>query len=175
VLTVASSMPVRDLEWFGGRQARTHANRGANGIDGVISTALGRAFDGRPSVVLVGDLAFVHDSNALVGLAQRALDLRVVVVDNNGGGIFSFLPQATTLDPSDFEQLFGTPIGTDIIGLSAAHGLPARSVTSADELAEQLDVPGPWVARVPSDRRHNVTVHDELHAAVAAALGSAAI
>ncbi len=68
-LTVASSMPIRDLEWFGGPRARAHANRGANGIDGVVSTALGRALAGRTSVVLIGDLAFVHDSNALVALA----------------------------------------------------------------------------------------------------------
>ncbi len=66
-LVVASSMPVRDLEWFGGARARAHANRGANGIDGVVSTALGRALTGRTTVVWVGDIAFVHDSNALVG------------------------------------------------------------------------------------------------------------
>ena len=67
-LVVASSMPVRDLEWFGGPAARAHANRGANGIDGVISTALGRALSGHPTVVLLGDIAFAHDSNALMGL-----------------------------------------------------------------------------------------------------------
>jgi 2-succinyl-5-enolpyruvyl-6-hydroxy-3-cyclohexene-1-carboxylate synthase len=171
VLTVASSMPVRDLEWFGGRQAHAHANRGANGIDGVMSTALGRALDGRPSVVVVGDLAFVHDSNALVGLVQRSADLRIVVVDNDGGGIFSFLPQASTLDPSDFEQLFGTPLGTDIIGLARAHGVSAHTIDTAAELTERLAVPGPWVARVASTRAANVGVHDALHAAVAAALG----
>ena len=65
-LVVASSMPVRDLEWFGGPRRDAHANRGANGIDGVVSTALGRALTGTPTVVLVGDIAFVHDSNALV-------------------------------------------------------------------------------------------------------------
>jgi len=170
VLTVASSMPVRDLEWFGGPGARAHANRGANGIDGVISTALGRALDGTPSVVILGDLAFVHDSNALVGLAQRSVDLRVVVVDNDGGGIFSFLPQATALDTADFEQLFGTPLGTDVVAVATAHGIQARTVTSTDELAAQLRVPGPWVVRVGSDRARNVAVHDDLQAAVAAAL-----
>ncbi|MDX2380175.1 MAG: 2-succinyl-5-enolpyruvyl-6-hydroxy-3-cyclohexene-1-carboxylic-acid synthase [Acidimicrobiia bacterium] len=171
VLTVASSMPVRDLEWFGGRSARAHANRGANGIDGVMSTALGRALDGAPSVVVVGDLAFVHDSNALLGLGQRSNDLRVVVVDNDGGGIFSFLPQATALDTANFELLFGTPLGTDVVRLAAAHGLAARTVTSPAELAAQLAVQGPWVVRVPSERTRNVAVHDELHSAVAAVLG----
>ena len=169
-LTVASSMPIRDLEWFGGPQARAHANRGANGIDGVTSTALGRALAGRPSVVLLGDLAFVHDANALIGLAARGADLRIVVVDNDGGGIFSFLPQATTLPHDRFEQLFGTPLDVDTVALATAHGLEARSVERADELVEQLAVPGPWVATIPSDRARNVVVHDVLHAAVVAAL-----
>jgi 2-succinyl-5-enolpyruvyl-6-hydroxy-3-cyclohexene-1-carboxylate synthase len=169
-LTVASSMPVRDLEWFGGSNARAHANRGANGIDGVVSTGLGIALGGAPMVVLVGDLAFVHDSSALVGLADRHIDLRIVVVDNDGGGIFSFLPQASALDPARFEQLFGTPLGVDIVALAAAHGLESRSVETADELRTQLSVPGPWVACVPSDRRRNVTVHEAIHAAVVAAV-----
>jgi 2-succinyl-5-enolpyruvyl-6-hydroxy-3-cyclohexene-1-carboxylate synthase len=171
VLTVASSMPVRDLEWFGGRSARAHANRGANGIDGVVSTALGRALCGTPSVVLIGDLAFVHDSNALVGLAARYADLRIVVVDNDGGGIFSFLPQASELPRQRFEQLFGTPLGADVVALAAAHGVRGRTVETASELADQLVLPGPWLARVASDRAANVVVHDSLHGAVAEALG----
>lgn len=169
-LTVASSMPVRDLEWFGGRNARAWANRGANGIDGVTSTALGRALGDRPSVVLLGDLAFVHDSNALVGLAQRGADLRIVVIDNDGGGIFSFLPQADALSVERFEQLFGTPLHVDVVALATAHGLDARSVERKAELVDQLGVPGPWVACVPSDRAHNVAVHDALHGAVVLAV-----
>jgi 2-succinyl-5-enolpyruvyl-6-hydroxy-3-cyclohexene-1-carboxylate synthase len=171
VLTVASSMPVRDLEWFGGSKAVAHANRGANGIDGVLATALGRASRGRPSIVLIGDLAFVHDSNALIGLGARGADLRVVVVDNDGGGIFSFLPQATELPTERFEQLFGTPLGTDVVALAAAYGIPASTITTPERLAEQLAVTGPWVARVPSDRAANVGVHEALHGAVARALG----
>lgn len=170
-LVVASSMPVRDLEWFGGRRARAHSNRGANGIDGVISTALGRALTGRPTVVLVGDIAFVHDSNALIALAGRDVDLRIVVVDNGGGGIFSFLPQASELSPERFEQLFGTPHGTDIEALAAAHGLQAATVATAGELADAVRGPGPSVARVVSDRAENVRVHERLQRAVAATLG----
>jgi 2-succinyl-5-enolpyruvyl-6-hydroxy-3-cyclohexene-1-carboxylate synthase len=171
-LTVASSMPVRDLEWFGGRRARAHANRGANGIDGVTSTALGIALAGGPSFVLLGDVAFVHDSSALVGLADRGVDLRIVVIDNDGGGIFSFLPQASALDHDRFEQLFGTPLGVDTVALAAAHGLESRSVETVEELAHQLAVPGPWVACVPSDRRRNVEVHAAIHEAVVRRLGT---
>ena len=166
-LVVASSMPVRDLEWFGGSSARAHSNRGANGIDGVISTALGRAMSGRSTVVLVGDIAFAHDSNALLGLAARRLDLRVVVIDNGGGGIFSFLPQATQLDPARFEQLFGTPHGTDIEALASAHGIAARTVSRFDDLAAAVRTPGPSVTRVVTDRADNVRHHDLINAAVA--------
>ncbi len=174
-VTVASSMPVRDLEWFGGRTAEAHANRGANGIDGVVSTALGRALGrrgagGGPGVALVGDLAFVHDSNALVGLTARGVDLRIVVVDNDGGGIFSFLPQAERLDPERFETLFGTPLGSDVVALARAHGVPATTAASAGELSEQLRTPGPHVIRVATNRARNVEVHATLHRAVARAL-----
>ena len=169
-LVVASSMPVRDLEWFGGSRARAHANRGANGIDGVLGTALGRALTGSTTFVLLGDLAFVHDSNALTALAQRKVDLRIVVVDNDGGGIFSFLPQAAALSEDRFEQLFGTPLGVDIVALATSYGLEARTVQAVDELVEQLAQPGPWVCCIPTDRRHNVEVHAALHAAVVNAL-----
>jgi 2-succinyl-5-enolpyruvyl-6-hydroxy-3-cyclohexene-1-carboxylate synthase len=169
-LVVASSMPVRDLEWFGGRLARAHANRGANGIDGVLGTALGRALTGRTTFVLLGDLAFVHDSNALTGLERRDVDLRIVVVDNDGGGIFSFLPQASALSEERFEQLFGTPLGVDLVALATSYGLEARTVQAVDELVDQLVQPGPWVCCVPTERRHNVEVHAKLHAAVSDAL-----
>jgi 2-succinyl-5-enolpyruvyl-6-hydroxy-3-cyclohexene-1-carboxylate synthase len=169
-LVVASSMPVRDLEWFGGSRARAYANRGANGIDGVLGTALGWALDGRTTFVLLGDLAFVHDSNALTALHARDADLRIVVVDNDGGGIFSFLPQATALPEDRFEQLFGTPLGVDVVALATSYGLDARTVQAVDELVEQLAQPGPWVCCVPTDRHHNVEVHAALHDAVIAAL-----
>ncbi|HSP28658.1 MAG TPA: 2-succinyl-5-enolpyruvyl-6-hydroxy-3-cyclohexene-1-carboxylic-acid synthase [Ilumatobacteraceae bacterium] len=165
-LVVASSMPVRDLEWFGGTRARAHANRGANGIDGVLGTALGRALTGRTTFVLLGDLAFVHDSNALTALERRDADLRIVVVDNDGGGIFSFLPQATALPADRFELLFGTPLGVDIVALATSYGLEARTVQAVDELVHLLDQPGPWVCCVPTDRRHNVEVHAAIHTAV---------
>jgi len=169
---VSSSMPIRDVEWFGGRAATAHANRGANGIDGVMSTAIGTALEScSPTTVLIGDIAFVHDSNALVGLGGRNVDLRVVVVDNGGGGIFSFLPQAGTLSADRFEQLLGTPHGTDIAALAAAHGLRVSTVDTAPSLVAALSEPGPSLIRVVTDRKENVAEHQRWHAAVAAALG----
>jgi 2-succinyl-5-enolpyruvyl-6-hydroxy-3-cyclohexene-1-carboxylate synthase len=125
---------------------------------------------GRTTVVLIGDLAFVHDSNALVALDRRAVDLRIVVVDNDGGGIFSFLPQAAALSDDRFEQLFGTPLGVDVVELATSYGVHARTVEAVDELVAQLARPGPWMCSVSTDRRHNVDVHDDLHAAIVAAV-----
>lgn len=173
-IVVASSMPVRDLEWYGGYRGdvRVLSNRGANGIDGVVSTALGVALgSGGRVTALVGDVAFLHDSNALLGLARRAPDLTVVVVDNRGGGIFSFLPQAAALTPERFELLFGTPHDVDAAALAEVHGLPAVTVTTQDDLVVTLGGSGPRVVVVRTDRAANVAVHDELTSAVVAALG----
>ena len=175
-LVVSSSMPVRDVEWFAGSRAgvTTHANRGANGIDGVVATAIGIALGTRgPVGLLIGDVAFVHDSSSLAALARRDADVRIVVVDNDGGGIFSFLPQATELASDRFEQLFGTPHGTDVPGLAAAHGLPTCTAGSTADLAAAVAVPGPHVVRVRTDRQANKAVHDALHRAVHDALGGA--
>ncbi len=169
-VVVASSMPVRDLEWFGGPTAVAHSNRGANGIDGVMSTALGVAARGHATIALVGDLAFVHDANALWGITDRGVDLRVVVVDNDGGGIFSFLPQADDPGGAIFERLFGTPHGADVVSLAGAFGVEADVVHSVADLEAALALPGPRLIRVPSDRVRNVEVHRRLHEAAAAAV-----
>jgi len=171
-LVVSSSMPVRDLEWFGPSSATVvHANRGANGIDGVIATAIGVAIGAdEPTVLLLGDVAFCHDQSSLTALAARQLPLTIVVTDNDGGGIFSFLPQRAALSTERFEQLFGTPHGTDVVAVARAHGLGARSVESVDDLLAAVADREAVVVRVESARDHNVAVHDALHAAVAAAL-----
>lgn len=174
-LVVASSMPVRDVEWFGGTtEARVLANRGANGIDGVVSTAVGVALAGRPTVALVGDLAFLHDTNALLGAAERDVALTVVVVDNDGGAIFSFLPQASALDTDEFERLFGTPHGLDLVAVAAAHGVDAAAVDSMAELAAVVATPqaGIRVRIVRTDRQANVAVHQRLYDQVAERLGN---
>ena len=176
-LVVSSSMPIRDVEWFVRPRhgLEVHANRGANGIDGVTSTALGVALAraGRPTACLLGDLALLHDSSGLNGLAARPCSLTLVVVDNHGGGIFSFLPQADQLAPDRFEQLFGTPQPVDLHALAAAHGIVCRDVATAHALVPSLAATGAGgvhmlVAR--TDRAANVSVHEELAAAVGVAL-----
>lgn len=171
-LLVASSMPIRDVEWFAPsrRDIRVYANRGANGIDGLVSAATGIAMTGSPTTLLIGDVAFLHDSTALIGLAGRSIDLTIVVIDNDGGGIFSFLPQAELIERDRFEQLFGTPHGTDLAALCAAHGLPCEPWPG------NLDGPGgaPSVPRVviaTTDREDNVAIHNQLNDAVIAAVG----
>jgi 2-succinyl-5-enolpyruvyl-6-hydroxy-3-cyclohexene-1-carboxylate synthase len=175
-LVVSSSMPVRDVEWYAAPRSgvRVLANRGANGIDGVVSTAVGVALGtGRPSALLVGDIAFLHDTNGLLGVAARGVDLTIVVVDNDGGGIFSFLPQAA-MDSERFELLFGTPHGVDPALVALAHGVVGVEVKAAHDVgpvvAGSMEEGGVRVVRVVTDRRANVALHDELHRAVAAAL-----
>lgn len=176
-LVVSSSMPIRDVEWYSAPRDGVDvlANRGANGIDGVVSTAVGVALvSGRPTAVLVGDVAFLHDTNALLALARRGLDLTIVVVDNDGGGIFSFLPQASAMEPERFERLFGTPHGVDLTKLADAHGIPWQVIgTQADvgpAVAASTAGSGTRLLVVRTDRAANVAVHADLHAAVASAV-----
>jgi 2-succinyl-5-enolpyruvyl-6-hydroxy-3-cyclohexene-1-carboxylate synthase len=177
-MVVASSMPVRDVESFAASRdgVRFHSNRGANGIDGFVSTTLGiaSAADG-PTVALLGDLCLLHDSNGLLGALDRGVDATLVVVDNGGGGIFSFLPQADL--PDHFETLFGTPQAIDVGALAAVHGIPVSEVDAADELEPALlaavDAGGVRMVRVRTDRDTNVTRHREVWAVVGAALRSA--
>ncbi len=181
-LVVSSSMPIRDLESFAAPrdQVVVHSNRGANGIDGVTSTAIGVALgSGAPTVLLVGDVAFLHDSAALTGLRNRDVNLVIVVIDNDGGGIFSFLPQAQEMTEGEFELLFGTPHGTDLRFLCAAHGLAPEQVRTRAglqaALAGALHRRGPRVIIARSDRAANVGVHRRLNEFVAAAVEPRAV
>jgi 2-succinyl-5-enolpyruvyl-6-hydroxy-3-cyclohexene-1-carboxylate synthase len=166
-LVVSSSMPIRDVEWYGVARddITVLANRGANGIDGVTSTAVGVALAGKPTTLLIGDVAFLHDTNALISLRNRAIDLTIVVIDNDGGGIFSFLPQHEVLPRDDYEFLFGTPHGTDLETLCTAHGLSVEPWS-----AGALNQPGVRVLLARTDRQHNRDLHDRLVAAVVEAL-----
>ena len=182
ILWAGSSMPVRDLDaWLPGsaRAIRPLANRGANGIDGVVSSALGAAAAGVGHVALVvGDLSFLHDLDALVAARLHGLSATIVLVNNDGGGIFSFLPQATADAPgaglpAHYEELFGTPHGVDpgpIVGaLGAGHRqVEARGLRAA--LAESLVATGVNVLELRTERARNVELHRDAAAAVAAAL-----
>ena len=171
-IVMSSSMPVRDVEWFGGARTaiRAFSNRGANGIDGVVATATGIALTGPATTLLIGDVAFLHDASSLTALARRDLDLTIVVVDNDGGGIFSFLPQADALPTVRFEQLFGTPHGTDLAALAAAHGITVERWGDASEPAVDLAPRGLRIVLAQTDRKTNVDLHDRLVQAVSAAI-----
>jgi 2-succinyl-5-enolpyruvyl-6-hydroxy-3-cyclohexene-1-carboxylate synthase len=171
-IMVSSSMPMRDLEWFAPAlpvPPRVLSNRGANGIDGVVSTALGIAASGCRTFALLGDLAFLHDVSGLVNLAP--LPCTFVVVDNGGGGIFSFLPQADAVAPETFEQLFGTPSTSSVAAVGRGFGLEIYEVASVAELDWALNQPAPALIRVKvPGRAGNVTLHDSLNQAVRLAL-----
>lgn len=176
-LVVASSMPIRDVDAFASPSAaesiRVLSNRGLNGIDGTLSTALGvAAASGAPTVALLGDLAFLHDLGALVLARCTGLPLTVVVVNNDGGGIFSFLPVAGTGE--HFQRLFGTPHGIDLAPAAALAGARFSRVETPLELQNALrqqSRPGLHIieARV-LDRAANVELHNALGAAVARAV-----
>ena len=172
-LVVSSSMPIRDVEWFAGdcSHLTVLSSRGANGIDGVVATAIGAALaTGRPTGLLIGDVAMIHDASSLAALASRNIDLRVVVTDNDGGGIFHHLPQASVLDPQLFENLFGTPHGADIAAIARGFGLDALATSSLDELRRRVATPGPSITVVRTDRERDVAEHRALHDAVRAAI-----
>jgi len=165
---VGSSSSVRDLDLAAPRTARLRvvANRGLAGIDGCVSTSVGLALAGAdPTYALMGDLTFLHDSNGLlVGPTEPRPDLTVVVVNDDGGGIFTLLEPGEPSRAADFERVFGTPTGVDLAALCAAHHVAHRLVTSRADLAEALAARprGLTVLEVPLDR----SAHREQHAAL---------
>jgi 2-succinyl-5-enolpyruvyl-6-hydroxy-3-cyclohexene-1-carboxylate synthase len=182
IVLAGNSMPVRDMEAFlgtGPAAIRCLGNRGANGIDGLVSTALGAgAATGQPVVAVVGDVSFLHDLNALVAATRLGLSVTVILINNDGGGIFSFLPQAASVDPGvglpqHFEELFGTPHGLDFGPLVQALGARHQRIPTS-EVAEAVRAllvqPGVRVLEVRTDRVRNVELHRSVQAAVAAAV-----
>jgi 2-succinyl-5-enolpyruvyl-6-hydroxy-3-cyclohexene-1-carboxylate synthase len=176
MLVVASSNPVRDLDLAPVVPIRTIANRGLSGIDGTVSTAVGAALvNGGPAYALIGDLAFLHDQNGLViGPDEPRPDLRIVVVNDDGGGIFGLLEQGAPEHAKHFERVFGTPHGTDLAAVCASTGTPHTVAASIDELRAVVErtVAGIDVVEVRLDRSAHRDHHARLAAAVSEALGS---
>lgn len=176
LLFTAASMPIRDLDQTmrPRRGIRILANRGASGIDGLVSSAMGAALvhSGR-AYALLGDLAFLHDQNGLIlGPHDRRPDLAIIVVNNQGGGIFSLLPQAALTGP--FERVFGTPHDVDLAYLAAAHRLPYTLLESAADLPKAIAGEGLRIVEARTDREANAALHGQMrrvaHDAVRAAL-----
>jgi 2-succinyl-5-enolpyruvyl-6-hydroxy-3-cyclohexene-1-carboxylate synthase len=150
------------------------ANRGANGIDGIVSSGIGAAVAStRPTWIVTGDLGLYHDMNGLAAVRQTDPPVRIVVLNNDGGGIFEFLPQAEQLERLEFEALFGTPLGLELERVANLYDLPYARVTRPAELNSAVRS-GTALIEVPIDRRRNVEVHRRLAEAMTAATRRAA-
>lgn len=165
-LYVGNSMAVRDVDSFfmeSSKAVSILCNRGANGIDGVISSAVGAAAAGKRVTLLIGDLSFFHDMNGLLAAKQYQLPITIVLVNNNGGGIFSFLPQAD--DKKHFEALFGTPVDLPFEKAGALYGAEYRVASTESMLKEQLEQSyqqsGLSIIEVKTDRDENAAWHRE--------------
>jgi 2-succinyl-5-enolpyruvyl-6-hydroxy-3-cyclohexene-1-carboxylate synthase len=160
----ASSMPVRDMEAFlrpGPEGVRIVSNRGANGIDGLVSTSAGiAAGSGARTWAVLGDLALFHDIGGLAA-ARRVNELRLIVIDNSGGGIFHFLPQSDALPEEEFEALLGTPMDMDPGEALTLFGLSIAEPSSPAELDEALAGDAKAIV-LRTDRRRNRELHREL-------------
>ena len=178
ILFAGNSMPVRDMDTFmpaSHRNIKVMGNRGASGIDGVISTALGvEGGAGVPVVAVVGDLSFFHDMTGLLMARNSEINATIVVVNNDGGGIFSFLPQAE--HPAYFEKVYGTPHGLTFGSVAELYGLEYTRVSTWEEFGEAVDRGtsdiGTSIIEVPSSRERNVVLHREAWSAASDALRS---
>jgi 2-succinyl-5-enolpyruvyl-6-hydroxy-3-cyclohexene-1-carboxylate synthase len=162
---VASSMPVRDVEYFwpaGDGRHRMFFNRGANGIDGTLSTALGVAHGGEPAVLLTGDLALLHDSNGLLHTPHFRGSLTVLLINNRGGGIFEHLPIAQFEPP--FEKFWATPQAVDFVLLAEAHGAAHIHVKNWNHLRELVTnpVPGIRILEITTERKRDAAFRRQL-------------
>jgi len=151
----ASSMPIRDQEAYlpaGEADVLFLCNRGANGIDGLVSSGIGAAHaTGRPTTIVTGDLGLLHDIGGLAALRDVSTPVRIVVIDNDGGGIFHYLPQAKALEEDEFEALLGTPRGVDIAGAATLFGLSHHRIEHFEQLPEAL-ASGTCLIEVPVTR-----------------------
>lgn len=179
LLFVGNSMPIRDLDSFFIPQHGSPdvmGNRGANGIDGVVSTALGASVSYESTVLVIGDLSFYHDMNGLLLAKLYGLNMTIIVVNNDGGGIFSFLPQAEKEHEKHFEHLFGTPIGLDYEHTAALYGATFDRATSWESFRTLFENAknhnGLSIIEVPTDRNLNKTLHKDVFSMVSDATRS---
>jgi len=169
---VGSSMPIRDVEAYfpqSDKPIRFLANRGANGIDGVVASAAGAALaaEGR-AWLLTGELALLHDLGGLLAAGRAGAELTIVCLDNGGGSIFDFLPVAEAADPEAYERHIATPAGVELERVAALADLPHTTASSPAEVAAAAAQPG--LVEVRTDRAENVRLHREVVTRVAAAL-----
>ena len=162
-ILVANSMSIRDMDYFwatGRSQAMVYGNRGTNGIDGTVSTALGLSTNGKPTVMVTGDLSFFHDLNGLAIGKTHGINLTIILHNNDGGGIFQYLPQKGT---DDFDYLFNTPQGIDYSGLATMYGLDYVKVTNNEELEramqQYIGVEGIHLIEVPTSKEGSRELH----------------
>lgn len=162
-LLVANSMSIRDMDYFwatGRSQAMVYGNRGTNGIDGTVSTALGLSTNRKPTVTLTGDLSFFHDMNGLAIGKTHGMNLTIILHNNDGGGIFQYLPQKGT---DDFDYLFNTPQGIDYSGLATMYGLDYVKVTTNAELEQAMQqyigAEGIHLIEVPTSKESSRELH----------------
>ena len=162
-ILVANSMSIRDMDYFwatGRSQAMVYGNRGTNGIDGTVSTALGLSTNGKPTVMVTGDLSFFHDLNGLAIGKTHGMNLTIILHNNDGGGIFQYLPQKGT---DDFDYLFNTPQGIDYSGLATMYGLDYVKVTTNAELElamkQYIGTEGIHIIEVPTSKEISRELH----------------
>src|SRR5690625_4953120 len=168
VLFVANSMPIRDVDTFlqeMEKEVTIYANRGTSGIDGTMSTALGVAATTKQHVtLLIGDLSFYHDMNSLLAAHHYKLDITIILINNNGGGIFSFLPQAK--EAKHFEALFGTPLNLDFKHTAALYGATYQKVATKQKYTQLIEKSihssGINIIEIETNREENVTWHRKL-------------
>ena len=160
---VANSMTIRDFDyfWFSGEsKAVLYGNRGVNGIDGTISTALGLAANGRPTYLVTGDLSLFHDLNGLAVAKTHNLNLTIILHNNDGGGIFEYLPQKGT---KHFDYLFSTSQGLDYSGAAKLYGCGYTKISSPDELSSVLakigQESGVHIIEIPTNREYSRELH----------------
>ena len=160
---VANSMTIRDFDyfWFSGEStAVLYGNRGVNGIDGTISTALGLATNGLPTYLVTGDLSLFHDLNGLAVAKTHNLNLTIILHNNDGGGIFEYLPQKGT---KHFDYLFSTSQGLDYSGAAKLYGCGYTKIASPDELSTVLanvsSESGVHIIEIPTNREYSRQLH----------------